>query len=193
MNFVFEGTERMGDAFFCIGERVGEVVHRVDAPVVLRAVVVVAADAVHHRVAHEQVRVSHVDLGADGLCAVGKLTGPHAGKEVEVLLNGAVAVRAVLAGGRLGDVVFVCNGGAAVNARLLLGKVVNVGVSLLDDLYCQLVEVLVIVRSVKLAVPPIVAHPPHIALDGLHVGNVLFFGIRVVKAEVALAPELLCH
>ena len=80
---------------------VGPVVGRVDAPGVAAAVVVGAADAVHDRVAQEQVRMGHVDLGPQGLRAVGELPGPHPAEEVEVLLDGAVAEGAVLA--RLGQ------------------------------------------------------------------------------------------
>ena len=77
---------------------VREVVHRIDAPLVAGAVMLGVQDAVHHRVAHVEVGRRHVDLGAQGARAVGELAGLHAREQVEVLLDGAVAVRALLAG-----------------------------------------------------------------------------------------------
>ena len=74
------------------------VVHRVDAPLVAGAVVLGVQDAVHHRVAHVEVGRRHVDLGAQRARSVGELAGLHAREQVEVLLHGAVAVRALLAG-----------------------------------------------------------------------------------------------
>ena len=74
------------------------VVHRIDAPLVAGAVMLGVQDAVHHRVAHVEVGRRHVDLGAQRARAVRKLARLHAREQVEVLFDGAIAVRALLAG-----------------------------------------------------------------------------------------------
>ena len=59
---------------------------------------------------------SHVDLRAQNPRSVGELPGPHALEQIQVLFDGAVAVRAVFA--RLGQ-------RAAVFANLVCRKVVR--------------------------------------------------------------------
>ena len=73
----------------------GEVVELVDAPVVAGAVVLDVEDAVERGVAHVDVRVRHVDFGAQDVGAVGEFSGLHAGEQVEVFRARVVAVRAV--------------------------------------------------------------------------------------------------
>ena len=88
-----EGADRVGDALDRVALAVGPVVGRVDAPVVAGAVVVLAADAVHEGSRRSMFGRGHVDLGPQGLRAVGELAGPHPGEEVEVLLDGAARGR----------------------------------------------------------------------------------------------------
>ena len=67
----------MGDALQRVLNGVGEVVHGVDAPLVALAVVVHMADAVEHRVAHIEVAGGQVDLGPQGILALGEFSGAH--------------------------------------------------------------------------------------------------------------------
>ncbi len=120
-----EGAHGMGDALDGIGLAVGVVVHRVDAPLIAGAVVRGVQDAVHDRIAHVDVGRGHVDLGAQNAAAVGELALLHAGEEVEVFFDGAVAIRAVFSGFREG---------AAVLANLIGGEVIDVGLAGLDEL-----------------------------------------------------------
>jgi hypothetical protein len=72
-------------------------------------------DAVHHRVAQVDVARRHVDFGAQSRASPSANSpGAHAAEQVEVLLDAAVAVRAVFA--RLGE-------RAAVVAHLLGAQV----------------------------------------------------------------------
>ena len=114
----FERADRVGDVLDRVALPVGVVVHRVDAPLVARAVVAGMDDAVHDRVAEEHVGMRHVDLGAQHLLAVGELARLHAFEQVEVLLRRTVAPRRLFA--RLGD-------RAAAFADLLLRLVVDIG------------------------------------------------------------------
>ncbi len=159
-----------------VRQRVRVVVHRIDAPRVAGAVVVGVADAVQHRIAQVDVGRGHVDLGAQHVGAVGELAGAHAAEQVEVLLDAAVAVRAVGAG--LGE-------RAAVGADLVGRVRVDVGLATSDQLLGILVELLEVVRRVVLAVVPVEAEPADVVLDRVDVLDVFLDRIGVVEAQVA--------
>ena len=94
------------------------------------------ANAVEDRVAHPDVRRRHVNLRAQGARAVGELAVLHPREEVEVLLDGAVAEGAFLAGPV---------GRAAVFVGVFGGEIIHVGDALLDELqgvFVGLVEVI---------------------------------------------------
>ncbi len=177
----FERADRVGDLLDRVALAVGEVVHRVDAPLVTRAVVFGVDDAVHDRVAEEHVGMRHVDLGAQHLRPVGELAAAHALEQVEVLLRRAVAPRRLPARHRHG---------AAALTDLLLRLVVHVGQALADQLHGPLVELVEVVRRIAL-LRPLEAEPADVALDRIHVLHILLHGVRVVETEVALAAVLL--
>ncbi len=156
------------------------VIHRVDAPLIAGTVVRCVQDAIHDRIAHVDVGRGHIDLGAQHAASVRELAPLHAEKEVEVFFNGAVAVRAVLAG--LGE-------RAPVLADLVGGKVIDVSFSRLDELQCPLVELAEVVGGVTQALP-VEAEPAHVLLFGIDVLLFLLRGIGVIEAQVGLAAEL---
>ena len=123
MHVEFERTNRVRYALNRVALTVGIVVHRIDAPFVARAVMLGVDDTVHNRVAEEHIRVRHVDFGTQHLRAVGKFTVLHADKEVEILLDRAVAPRRLLA--RFGD-------GTAIFANLLLRLVIDISQPFFD-------------------------------------------------------------
>ena len=94
----FERADRMRDAFDRVRLAVREVVARIDGPGRAGARMARVQDAVEHGIAQVDVARRHVDLGAQHARAVGKLAGAHAAEQIEVLLHGALAERAVLAG-----------------------------------------------------------------------------------------------
>src|SRR3989304_4400281 len=108
--------------------------------------------------------------------AVGEFPVAHATEEVQVLLYAAVTVGAGFAG--LGH-------GAPVFADLLIGKAVDVGLAVFDELHRELVESLKVVRGIELP-RPLEAQPLYVALGGVHVFDGLGLGVGVVKAQVAL-------
>ena len=61
--FELQRAQRVGDALEGVGQTVREVVHRVDAPRIARAMVRDAPDAIKGRVAQIEVGRGHVDLG----------------------------------------------------------------------------------------------------------------------------------
>jgi hypothetical protein len=139
-------------------------------------------NAVEHGVAQVDVAGRHVDPGAQHPRAVGELAGAHAAEQVEVLLDRAVAERAVAAG--LGQ-------GAAVGAHLLMGLVVHIGLAGADQVLRPGVELLEIIGGVVEVRAPIIAEPMDVTLDGVD-ELLLFLGrIGVVEAQIALPAELL--
>ena len=108
----------MGNAFNCIRERVGEIIHGVDWPVIAGAIVVGMANAIEQRVAHLHVGRGHVPLGAQHMGAVGKFTGAHPLEEVEIFFDRAAAVGAMTARFRHR---------AAIVADLLFVEAIDIG------------------------------------------------------------------
>ena len=164
-----------------VGRRVREVVHRVDAPVVARPVVMRAPDAIENRIAHVDVRRRHVDLGAKHVCAILELAGAHPREQIEALLDRAAPVGAV--GARLGQ-------RPAKLPDLVEAQAVDVRIAVPDEVHGVLVELLEVVRCVPRLALPREPEPAHVRLDRFHVLDVLGRRVRVVEPEVARAAEL---
>ena len=155
----------------------GKVIHGVDAPFVALAVVVHMVDAVEHRVPHVEVAAAQIDFGPQGIFAVGELPGLHPGEEVQALLHRPVPP------GRAGRGVHI----APIFPELLRSQGADVGQPLLDELHGILVHLLKVVGGIEEAIPPVIAQPVDVLLDGLHVLHIFLGGIGVVHAEVAQA------
>ena len=137
-------------------------------------------DAVHDGIAHVEVGRGHVDFGAQDAGAVGKLALAHTLKQIEVLLDAAVAVGTVLAG--FGE-------GAAMLANLFGGEVIDVSLAGLDQLHGPLEELIEVVGGIAEALP-VEAEPAHVLLDGVDVLLLFLLGVGVVEAQVGFAAEL---
>ena len=183
MRFEFQRTDGVGNAFDPVAKRVRKVIHRVDTPLVTGAVVGAVLDAVDDRVAHVHVRARKIHLGAETLLAVGVLAVAHLAEQLHVLFDAAVAVRARAAG--LAGVV------AAVFLHLVAGQVFHVGLAHLDKLFGKGVNLVVVVAGEVFAALPFKAEPLHVFTDGVHVFHVFLGGVRVVKAQVRDAAEIL--
>ncbi|MCY1429457.1 hypothetical protein D9M71_453750 [compost metagenome] len=175
-----QGADRMGDALDGVRLTVGEVVARVDAPLVTGLVMIGMANAVEDRVAQVHVRRGHVDLRPQRTGAVRELAGLHAREQVEVLLDGTVAERAVAAG--LGQA-------AAIGARFFRRKVADIGLAGLDQVDGPFMQLVEIVGGVAHLARPLEAEPAHVALDGVDVFLVFLRRVGVVEAQVAIAAE----
>ncbi len=180
----FERAQRVRYALDGVGLAMGKVVARINAPLRARARMAGVEDAVEERIAQVDVTGRHVDLGAEHARSIGKLAGPHAAEEIEVLLDRAVAVGAVLPG--LGQ-------RAAARADLVLRLVVHIGEAVANEVLGPFVELLEIVRCVIEMGAPVEAEPAHVLLDGVDVFLRLLGRIGVVEAQVAAAAELLRH
>ncbi len=177
-----ERADRVRDAFERVREAVREVVERIDAPPVARAVMGRAPNAVERRVAQVDVGRRHVDLRAQHVRPVRELTRPHAREEIAVLSGAALAVRAVPS--RLGE-------GAAIGADVVGRQAVDVGLAVVDQPQRELEELLEVVRRVEELVGPVESEPAHVFHDRVDVLDVFLGRIGVVEAEMADAAVLL--
>ena len=176
----------MGDLLQRVFDGVGKGVHRVDAPFVAGVVVRGAADAVNGWVAHIDVGRGHVDLGTQHSGTVGQLAVAHLAKAGQVLRGRAAAKRAVDPG--LAKV-------APVVAHLISRLFVHIGATGFDQMLGGAVHEVEIVAGlvgrVVAGLAPAEAQPLHRVDDGVDVFGVFFFGVGVVKAQVAHAAVLL--
>ena len=180
--FEFERADRVRNALHRVLDGVREIVHRVNAPFVALTVVSSFQHAVNDRVAHIDVGRSHVDLGAEHERSVRDFARFHILEQREALLYRAVAVLALYA--RLGE-------RAAHFAHLIGRNVVDVSLAFLNQFYRRFVhDVEVVGREVHFAFPPQPLHVRHDRADEL---VVLFHGIGIVEAQIALAAVLDCR
>ncbi|SAJ03160.1 Uncharacterised protein [Enterobacter cloacae] len=91
----FQRAQRVRNAFQRIADAVGEVVHRVDAPLVTGLVVFSELNAVQHRIAHHDERRRHIDFGTQTRFTFFEATGTHFFKQRQVLFHATIAERAV--------------------------------------------------------------------------------------------------
>ena len=140
------------------------------------------ANPVHHRIAHVDVARRHVDLGAQHVRAVLELARAHAAEQIEVLVDRAIAIRALAAG--LGE-------RAAILAHLVGRQAVDVRLAVADELLGPLIELLEIVGRVIEVLAPVEAEPADVALDLVDVLLRFLDRVRVVEAEIAVPAELL--
>src|SRR6266436_2571004 len=87
----------MSNAFDVIAKAMGEVVHRIDAPLIAGMMMLGMTDPVEHGVAHPNVWRGHVNFGAERPGRVGKLAILHPAEQVETLLNRSIPPGTVFA------------------------------------------------------------------------------------------------
>ena len=166
----------MGDVLVGILQRVGEVVHGIDAPCAARVVVFREHDAVQHGVPHVHVAGGHVYFGAQNGFSFRDFPVFHGLKACQVFFHGTVPV-----GGFLAGHVHV----AALGAYFLHRLFVHVGQSLVDEGDGAFVKEIEHVAGKKEIVPPVEAQPADVFLDAVHIFLVFLAGVGVVKAQVA--------
>ena len=180
---ILQRAETVRDALQRVLNRVGEVIHREDAPVRALTVMLNVADAVEHRVAHVEVAGGEVDLCAQRVFALRELSRAHAAEQVETFRNRPVAPRADGGGVHV----------PAVFAELLRRELAHVGQPLFDQLHGVLIVLLKIVGAEEKPVAPVKAQPVNILLNGFDELVVLLGGVRVVHAQVADTAKFFGH
>ena len=143
-----QGAERMRDTLYGVAQRMREIVHGVDAPLVTRAVMRGMTNPVQGGIAHDQIGRRHVDLRAQHVCTIREFTSAHAPEEVEILLDGAVSIGALPA--RLSQ-------GTSVLTDFISAKVVYIRLSHFNELLSVLVQLVEIIGSVEFTIAPVTA------------------------------------
>ena len=92
-----QGTDGVGHTLDGVLDRMGKIVHRINAPLISGVVMVHVGNAVNDRVAHVHVAAGHVDLGAEHFLAILELSVFHPLKQIKILFHGTVPVRTLLA------------------------------------------------------------------------------------------------
>ena len=177
-----ERAERVCNSLERVGQGVRKIVHRVDAPLVARALMRDMADSIQRGVTQVHIRRRHIDLGAQYMFSVFELAGAHAPQHVEALIDRPIAIRAVRT--RL------CQS-TAVLANLFRAEAVDVSDTHLDQCLGRLVKLIEIVRRVREPVLPVESEPVHVALDRTHVLLLLLAGVRVIEAQERSTVRLL--
>ena len=134
-----QGTQRVGNAFQRIADAVGEVVHRVDAPLVASLMMLSELNAVQHRIAHHDERRRHIDLRAQAGLALFEAAAAHFFEQRQVFFHAAVAIRAVFTRRFQG---------AAVFANFIRREFINIGQTFVDQLNRILMQLIEIIRRV---------------------------------------------
>ena len=133
MGFKLQRAQTVGHPFQRIGDRMGKVIHRIDAPLVPGLVMADLAHPVQHRIAHIDIRAGHIDLGAQHCGALVDLPGAHFAKQRQILGHRTVTERAGLTW------LFQ---GAAVLAHLLGAQLIHIGQALVDQLHRTIMDLL---------------------------------------------------
>ena len=136
---------------------------------------------VDQRIAEQHVRMGHVDLRTQHEGARLTLAAVHILEELEVLLDGSVAI---------GTVCTRRSGRTFLLGNHLGTLLVDIGASLLDEPHGKVPEFLEIVAGI-VDVGPLEAKPLDVVLDTLDIFGVFLDGIRIVETEVTLTTVFL--
>ena len=181
MVFEFQRTNRVRDAFNRIRLTVSVIVSRINAPFVSGAMMFGMPDAIHNRVTHQHVLVRHVDLGTQHVCPVGKLTGTHAKKQIQILLDRTTAVRTV-------DTRFART--ASTASDLFQTQTADIGFVVANQLLSPLIDLFEVVRCIEQTIFPVKTEPSNVVHDRIDVLHLFFFRVGVIKSQVALSAVL---
>ena len=124
----------------------------------------------------------HVNFCAQCDATVLKFACTHPRQEIQTFFYWAVAPGAILAG--FGQ-------GATVFAGFIRAEFIHISFAFFDEFDCPFIQLLKVIRSVKLAVFPVKSEPPDICFDGVNVFNIFFDGVGVIKPQVGFATIVL--
>ena len=171
----------MRNSLDVVAQGVGEIVHRINAPLIAGLMMLGVANAIEHRVAQPHVGRAHIDFRPKCAGPVREFARFHAGQQIETLLRNAVPEGTLLAEAAI----FVC---------LLRRHVADIGLAFAHERGRKFVELIEIVRRVTgrpshMFVGPSSDEPFHIEHDGIDVLGLLLGRVGVVHANVAYPAE----
>ena len=181
----FTGAQGMGNAFQRVLNGMCEVIHGIYAPFVTLAVMMDVLDSVNNGVTQVRIVTGGVDLCAQRACTVREFTVLHSFEQIKVFFHRAVAVGGFLGGDRAIGALVVC--------QVILGKVANVSVALLDQLNGKLVALAKVIGAVEHAARGGSAQPLQVLADGANEFVGFLCGVGVVVAQVEQTVILIRH
>ena len=181
--FKFKRTKRVSYSLYCVFERMRKIVHRINAPLIPRAMMSSPQNSVYNRVAHIYVRRRHIYFRSERLFAVGIFAVFHFFKKFKVLFDRTVSVRRLNACRRKRS---------AICANLVSRKVAHKSQTFLYENDCLFVHNVEIVGSIKFSVPA-VTEPLDIFFYRFDVFDVFFRRICVVETQITFAVKFLFY
>lgn len=167
--------------FDCVLDRMREIVHGINAPLVTLTMMRRVQHAVNNGVAHIDIRTRHINLRTQNERAVSDASCAHIFEQREVFFHAAIAVGARTP--RLSQ-------RAAVFAHLFRRKIIDVREPFADQRQRRLVHNGEVIRSVQDIEIRSVKQPFHIRDNRIDV-LLLFFGrIGIIETQIAFAVIL---
>ena len=142
---VLKRAERVGDAFQCILDRVGKVIHWENTPFGALPVMLNVANPVEYRITHIEIPAGQVYFGTQGIAAFLKFSVAHPLKEIKIFFHWPVTP------GRHGRM----RGISPVFPKLLRRQLAYIGKPFLDQLYGVFVGFLKVIGPVEQPIPPV--------------------------------------
>ena len=182
MHLKLQRTNRVSHSLEIVGLSMGKVVHGIYVPFRTRAMVRVFDDTIHDGVSEMHVGRSHVDFGPQHETPLFKFAFVHTLKQVEILFNTTVAIRALDT--RL-------RGSTLLAGNLLRRLFIDIGFSLLNHANGQIPQFGEIVRGIIEAVAPVKTQPVNILHDGVDILDIFLHRIGVVETQVTRSAKFL--
>ena len=182
--FKLKSTNGVCDTLDGIGDRVGEIIHRVDAPLVSCPWMLCVFYSIEGRVSHIDVGGCHIDLCSESVLSLREFTVLHSQKEIHVLFDGSIPIRGILS--RLCK----CS---SVFLHLFRRKRVYICLTFTDEIKSDFIKLIVVIRSIILMFAPVETQPVDIVLYGIDIFHIFLGGVCVIKPKVTDAFILLCQ
>src|SRR5689334_21177323 len=97
MDFKLKGADGMSNSLNGVGKTMGIIVHRINAPLIPGSMVSRFPNPIQSRIAHMDIRRSHIDPGPERFGTIRKFSSSHSGKQIKILFHRSISVRALLA------------------------------------------------------------------------------------------------
>ena len=110
-----------------------------------------------------------------------EFTGPHTREQIQVLFGRTITVRAVATGFRQG---------ATVRPDFIGTQAVHIGIAVLYQFKCILVQLIKIIRSVFFSARPVETEPLDVFFNGIDVFDLFFGRVGVIKAQITRPPRV---
>ena len=178
----FQRAQGVSNTLHGIGNRVGEVIHRVDAPLVTGLVMVCVADTVKNRIPQVDIGRGHINLGPQHQLTVLVFAITHITEQLETFFYRAIPIRAVPARSLQGTTEL---------RHLVCCQRTDIGLALCNQLFGEVIDGIEVIRGVTDVTAPGVAQPLYILLDGINVLLGFLLGVGIIKTQVALTTKSL--